>query len=154
MFADVPTGDWAETYIYSTRILGWLQGGADELFHPEREITRTEAVTAINRMLGRDESVTELLSVKNPFSDLAESHWAYANVLEAAGVLKDNGSVPEAMSAARPLRSRLARVAHHCIQALRANRRAWNGSASTPTPTWSRPISLRHAVPPTPRAPH
>ena len=42
----------------------------------------------------------------------------------------------------------------HCIQALRANRRAWNGSASTPTPTWSRPISLRHAVPPTPRAPH
>ena len=43
-----------------------------------------------------DESVTELLTVENPFSDLAESHWAYGNVLEAAGVLKDNASVPEA----------------------------------------------------------
>ena len=46
-------------------------------------------------MLGRDESVTELLSVKNPFSDLAESHWACANVLEAAGVLKDDAAVPK-----------------------------------------------------------
>ena len=95
MFADVPTGYWAETYIYSTKILGWLQGGTDQLFHPERQITRAEAVTAINRMLGRDESVTELLSVKNPFSDLAESHWAYGNVLEAAGVLKGDAAVPK-----------------------------------------------------------
>ena len=95
VFADVPAGYWAETYIYSTKILGWLQGGADGLFHPEREITRAEAVTAINRMLGRDESVTELLSVENPFSDLGESHWAYANVLEAAGVLKGDAAVPK-----------------------------------------------------------
>ena len=95
VLADVPAGYWAETYIYSTKILGWLQGGADGLFHPEREITRAEAVTAINRMLGRDESVTELLSVENPFSDLAESHWAYANVLEAAGVLKGDAAVPK-----------------------------------------------------------
>lgn len=63
------------------------------MFHPEREITRAEAVTAINRMLGRDESVTELLTVENSFSDLAESHWACANVLEAAGVLKDDAAV-------------------------------------------------------------
>ena len=95
VFADVPAGYWAETYIYSTKVLGWLQGGTDRLFHPEREITRAEAVTAINRMLGRDESVTELLTVENPFSDLAESHWAYANVLEAAGVLKDDATVPK-----------------------------------------------------------
>ena len=95
VFADVPAGYWAETYIYSTKILGWLQGGADGLFHPERQITRAEAVTAINRMLGRDESVTELLSVENPFSDLAESHWACANVLEAAGVLKGDVAVPK-----------------------------------------------------------
>ena len=95
VFADVPTGYWAETYIYSTKILGWLQGGTDQLFHPERQITRAEAVTAINRMLGRDESVTELMSVKNPFSDLAESHWAYGNVLEATGVLKGDAAVPK-----------------------------------------------------------
>ena len=92
-FADVPAGYWAEKYIYSAKVLGWLQGSADGLFHPEREITRAEAVTAINRILGRDESVTELLSVSNPFSDLAESHWAYMNVLEAAGALKGNASM-------------------------------------------------------------
>ena len=96
VFADVPADYWAEKYIYSAKVLGWLQGSADGLFHPERQITRAEAVTAINRMLGRDESATELLSVENPFSDLAESHWAYANVLEAAGVLKGNVSVSEA----------------------------------------------------------
>ena len=96
VFADVPADYWAEKYIYSAKVLGWLRGSADGLFHPERQITRAESVTAINRMLGRDESVTELLPVENPFSDLAESHWACANVLEAAGVLKDNASVPEA----------------------------------------------------------
>ena len=93
-FADVPAGHWAEKYIYSAKILGWMHGSADGLFHPEQEITYAEAVTAINRMLGRDESVTELLSVSNPFSDLAESHWAYMKVLEAAGELKDHLSVP------------------------------------------------------------
>lgn len=97
VFADVPAGYWAEKYIYSAKVLGWLQGSADGLFHPEREITRAEAVTAINRMLGRDESVTELLSIENPFPDLTENHWAYMNVLEAAGVLKDNASVPGAL---------------------------------------------------------
>ena len=39
--------------------------------------------------------MTELMSVENPFSDLAESHWAYANVLEAAGVLKGDAAVPK-----------------------------------------------------------
>lgn len=93
-FADVPADYWAEEYIYSAKVLGWMHGSSDGLFHPEQEITYAEAVTAINRMLGRDESVTELLSVSNPFSDLSESHWAYMNVLEAAGELKDHSSVP------------------------------------------------------------
>lgn len=28
-FEDVPAGYWAETYIYSAKVLGWLQGSAD-----------------------------------------------------------------------------------------------------------------------------
>ena len=39
--------------------------------------------------------MTELLTVENSFSDLAESHWAYGNVLEAAGVLKGDAAVPK-----------------------------------------------------------
>lgn len=73
-FADVPADYWAEEYIYSAKILGWMHGSSDGLFHPGQEITYAEAVTAINRMLGRDESVAKLFPVSNPLSDLAESH--------------------------------------------------------------------------------
>ena len=38
-----------------------MHGSSDGLFHPVQEITYAEAVTAINRMLGRDEPVTERL---------------------------------------------------------------------------------------------
>ncbi len=85
-FADVPVGYWAEEAVYSASILGWMTGTADGLFRPGREITRSEAVTAVNRMLGRDESHTTA-DAASPFSDLKPGHWAYQNVLEAAGAL-------------------------------------------------------------------
>lgn len=91
-FTDVPTGYWAEEYIYSADILGWMTGTSKGTFRPNRQITRTEAVTAINRLLGRDESSTTVKKGLNPFSDLTASHWAYQNILEAAGVLPDNFS--------------------------------------------------------------
>lgn len=94
-FVDVPVGHWAQKYIYSAGILGWLRGSADGLFYPEREITRAEAVTAINRMLGRDEFATDTSSISNPFSDLPDNHWAYANILEATGVLRDVSFAPQ-----------------------------------------------------------
>lgn len=93
VFADVPADYWAEKYIYSAEILGWMHGGSDGLFHPMREITRSEAVTAINRMLGREESKTAVVSMTSPFVDLEETHWAYANILEATGVLADSPSM-------------------------------------------------------------
>jgi len=100
-FTDVPVDHWAEAYIDSADILGWMRGGPDGLFHPERSITRAEAVTAINRMLGRDESMTVSASTSQPFSDLTEGHWAYANILEATGYLDNHISAykpPEAMT--------------------------------------------------------
>lgn len=93
VFADVPADYWAEKYIYSAEILGWMHGGSDGLFHPMREITRAEAVTAINRMLGREESKSAVASVSSPFVDLEEAHWAYANILEATGMLTDSPSM-------------------------------------------------------------
>lgn len=105
-FADVPEGSWAEDFLYSARILGWMTGDAGGEFHPDREITRAEAVTAINRMLGRDESCTPVEAGANPFSDLDAGHWAYGNLLEAAGVLRggapavpQSGALPEGSSA-------------------------------------------------------
>jgi len=91
-FADVPTGYWAEEYLYSANSLGWMTGTSSGMFRPNREITRAEAVTAINRMLGRDESCTFVNDGLNPFLDLHASHWAYQNILEANGVLPDDFS--------------------------------------------------------------
>ena len=89
-FADVPVEYWAAEYIYSASVLGWVNGYADGTFRPEKTITRAEAVTVINRMLGRDEAYTSVEEGTNPFSDLARDHWAYGNILEAAGVLSSH----------------------------------------------------------------
>lgn len=91
-FADVPDTYWAEAYIYSADILGWMTGDSSGMFRPERKITRAEAVTAINRMLGRDESHTDVAKESNPFSDLDAGYWAYGNILEAAGILSEDFS--------------------------------------------------------------
>ncbi len=95
-FADVPDGYWAEDYLYSARTLGWMAGDAKGGFQPGRAVTRAEAVTAINRMLGRDESRTSVAAGTNPFSDLDAGHWAYGNLLEAAGALSAGAFVPVA----------------------------------------------------------
>lgn len=111
-FSDIPAGYWAEDAVYSAGILGWMAGTGDGLFRPSREITRAEAVTAINRLLGRDESHTPVDGQANPFSDLDTNHWAYANLLEAAGALSAGISPPFAPdSDALPAGSR----AHHFI---------------------------------------
>lgn len=89
-FADVSDDLWAKDFIYSAAILGWMVGDSNGLFQPNKEITRAEAVTSINRMLGRDEAHTVFDAELNPYSDLSIKHWAYENILEAAGVLSDD----------------------------------------------------------------
>ena len=86
-FADVSDTYWAYEYITSAVLLEWMNGQDDGKFHPEGEITRAQAVTTINRLLGRDESATLLTTSENPFRDLNDNHWAYGNLLEATGVL-------------------------------------------------------------------
>ena len=88
-FSDVPAGHWAAEYMDSAAVLGWMNGYADGGFHPDGEITRAGAVTAINRMLGRDESHTAVAEGRNLFLDLDAGHWAYENLLEAAGALPE-----------------------------------------------------------------
>ena len=93
-FSDVPEEYWAADHINSAGVLGWMQGDAGGLFHPEEPVTLAQAVTAINRMLGRDESHTAVGVGLSPFSDVTSSHWAYENLLEAAGALTDDTTEP------------------------------------------------------------
>ena len=84
-FTDVPVSSWAAPYVASAAAKGWVEGKEDGKFHPNDPITRAEAVTVINRMLGRVPDVR----VKNfqgmpEFYDLETTHWAYGQIMEAA----------------------------------------------------------------------
>jgi hypothetical protein len=84
-FSDVPDSFWAAPYIYSASQQGWVSGYEDGTFGPNKNITRAEAVSIINKMLGRtaDPNVKELTDVKN-YYDLFPTHWAYAAIVEAS----------------------------------------------------------------------
>lgn len=86
-FTDVSSGYWAAEYIYNASVYGWIYGDGDGAFHADANITRAEAVAIVNRMLGREadkEYISENLRFLNTFSDMAETHWAYYAVMEAA----------------------------------------------------------------------
>jgi hypothetical protein len=63
-----------------------LTGYPDGSLGLERKLTRAEAVTMINRALGRvcDTFVAKLSLDKRIMPDVPESHWAYAQFMEAA----------------------------------------------------------------------
>lgn len=81
-FADVDS-HWAQKAIVLAASTGWINGYEDGSFRPDREITRAEAVTILNRVLGRTID-KEALKAKEGFADLTPDHWAYYQLLEAA----------------------------------------------------------------------
>ncbi len=84
-FTDVKKDSWAYPYIATAYQKGWITGFEDGTFRPNAPITRAQAVTILNKMLGRtpDEQVKEWDLVKN-FYDVFPSHWAYGQIEEAA----------------------------------------------------------------------
>lgn len=84
-FSDVSNTSWAAPYIYSAAKQGWVSGMGDGTFAPNKSITRAEAVSILNKMLGRtaDADVKSLTDVKN-FYDLFPTHWAYPAIVEAS----------------------------------------------------------------------
>ena len=65
----------------------WLGGYPDGTFRPESAITRAEVVAILNRMRDRHADSDYLAAHSaelTQFHDLASSHWAYADILEAA----------------------------------------------------------------------
>ena len=86
-FNDVSDGYWAAEYIKDAAIHGWIRGYGDGSFRASASITRAEAVTIINRLLGRvaDESYIDAKARKlNTFTDMDPKHWAYYDVMESA----------------------------------------------------------------------
>ncbi|MCI5604047.1 MAG: S-layer homology domain-containing protein, partial [Clostridia bacterium] len=78
-FSDV-SNHWAAGYINALAQKGIIGGYEDGTFRPDDYVTRAEAVTMINRALGREADI----NAQNPFSDVTPEHWAYNQILEAA----------------------------------------------------------------------
>lgn len=84
-FSDVEDGSWYAEYVKKASAMGLIKGYPDGTFKPDSTVTRAEAVTMMNRMLGRypeNEAVVKTLT--NPFADVAGEHWAYLQILEAS----------------------------------------------------------------------
>ncbi|MDO4541285.1 MAG: family 10 glycosylhydrolase [Bacillota bacterium] len=82
-FSDVSNTHWANEAIGICAAQGYVEGYGDNTFHPDAEMTRAEAVTMVNRILGRVPKA-EVLTGASGFGDVAPSHWAYYDILEAA----------------------------------------------------------------------
>lgn len=83
-FNDLEEDHWSYDNILSLVKSGLVEGYEDGTFKPENEISRAEAMTVINKLLGRCPSETYVKSLEfNPYTDLVKDKWYYTAVLEA-----------------------------------------------------------------------
>lgn len=83
LFSDVE-GHWAEAYIAAAAEKGLVNGYPDGSFKPDRNVTRAEAVTIINNVLGRKPCKDRLLDEMIFWPDNAdEDMWYYEAIQEA-----------------------------------------------------------------------
>ncbi len=83
-FADVPEPRWAYQYINVAASYGWVSGYGGSLFGPNDRITRAQAATMANRMLGRlcnRDAIDR--GGGRVFPDVTSSHWAWYQIGEA-----------------------------------------------------------------------
>ena len=80
-----PSGSFGRTNIYNqAAVKGWVEGQPDGSFAPDRSITRAEAMTTINRVLGRlPETADDLLDDMIAWPDNPPDAWYYLAVQEA-----------------------------------------------------------------------
>jgi len=84
-FNDVETDYWAFNYIVTAYEKGWITGYPDGTFKPDDNITRAEAVTIVNKMLGRRLLESDVPSaLDDTYADLPVSYWAFADIIEAS----------------------------------------------------------------------
>lgn len=83
-FSDVESGKWYAEYVDQAVRFGLITGYTDGSFRPNNTVSRAEAVTMINRLIGRSSTASSLEQIESPFNDLTKAHWAYYQVLEAS----------------------------------------------------------------------
>lgn len=77
-------GHWAAEYINIAASLGWVEGDGDGNYRPDDYITRAEAATLVNRVLGRHvESDDDMLDGMTVWPDNTSDDWYYFDIQEA-----------------------------------------------------------------------
>lgn len=88
-FTDI-SAHWARTQIEAAAANGWISGYQEAdgsyTFRPQRAISRAEAVTIVNRVVGRAADMDELSSkgASVVFADVSPSAWYYGAIMEAS----------------------------------------------------------------------
>ena len=88
VFSDVPAGKWYAQFVEAANQLGLVTGYPDGTFLPEKQITRAEACTIVNRTIERNPHEDQLhedmiLWADNPAPGEAGHAWYYEQVQEA-----------------------------------------------------------------------
>lgn len=78
-YIDMTEDDWFYKPIIKMINAGYFYGDEDGALRPNDNITRSEAVALLNRMLNLSYSGT----AKSPFEDVSSNHWAYQDILAA-----------------------------------------------------------------------
>ena len=85
-FTDVASTDSVYAAVSTAAGKGWVEGYPDGSFQPDGHLTRAEAVTVMNRILGRtgDGATEQEMDARYTFSDAPKYEWYYKAVMEAA----------------------------------------------------------------------
>lgn len=82
-FSDID-GHWAAEYVDRAAQKGWIKGYPDGTFRPDAPITRAEAITLVNAVLGRAPHKEYLLDGMTTWPDnMDETKWYYLEIQEA-----------------------------------------------------------------------
>ncbi|MBD2871898.1 NHL domain-containing protein [Paenibacillus arenilitoris] len=73
-------GSWAKAVIEKANAAGIVYGYEDGTFRPNSSLTRAEAVTMLDRLLGRG----PLIGAPQQWPDVTQAHWAYGYIQEAS----------------------------------------------------------------------
>jgi len=83
-FADVDEDAWYASFVSTAASFGWINGVGNDLYEPDRPITRTEAAAIINRMLRRISDWVEVDSgAGRRFQDVDDDFWGIYEITEA-----------------------------------------------------------------------
>lgn len=93
-FNDVPKSHWAHDAIATATVAGWVEGYEDGSFGPDRNISRAEAMSIINRVLDRGVNADSTLLDFKKWPDNPKDAWYYYEIIEATNEHEYTGSRP------------------------------------------------------------